>query len=434
MRSMIQPGRIFFYVFLAVMIYGSDTFAKMDNKQFTINDFLSTAKKDFTLENHRELEEYLKIAPSSTPYLDKVEFRTQTEDFELKKQKYSLRLYPKGWGETGCNQLLAEKMKQAIMIEQKSYFNTALKTRYRLLLDFFKTTSLIKLKKQLLTVYEDRLNVLKQKRADNIEFDINALIVAEGRYTDLRIDLVTLENNLTSILHKIKIAADEQTLNRVSFAATDVIGVQRIERQIKNITLDPNLDNISLQDRQSKIEIARIKYDLEIAKNKDYLNLIEFSYDMDERQDYEQAVSIKFGFKLPGIHPDREQINSRKLKYLQERLKYEGEKRQAREKALSLLRSLKRLIEQYTILITRKENSNAGNSFKTFIKMEGIDPLHLLKFKESILTSDMRINKVIYLIRFKYIDLMDETGKLAARPLKNYLTVQTELEQTDNIL
>ena len=43
---------------------------------------LSTATKDFQLNSQDELVQYLSTAPRSTPYLDKIELRTETEDFD----------------------------------------------------------------------------------------------------------------------------------------------------------------------------------------------------------------------------------------------------------------------------------------------------------------------------------------------------------------
>ena len=408
---------------LVIMVCSSYAYAEMNSK-LTMDVFLTTAKKDYSLVNYRELEEYLRTAPKSTPYLDRVEFRTQTEEFEYTKQRYSVRLYPKGWGETGCNRLLAEKMKHAVQIEHLEYYNTALQNRYRLILGFFRTTTLINLKKELLTVYDDRITVLKQKGMHNIQFDINALIVAEDMYTEIHLDLVDLQNEWSSNIYKIQIAAGIQT--DVLFDEKNVIGVDKIAQLIKNIQFDTNIDNISLQDRKSKIEIAKIKYDLEIAKNKNFLSLIELAYDTDDRDEFNKAFSIELGFKLPGINPDREQVNNRKLKYLQAKLNYEAEKREAYESVRSLSMSLKRLIKQYNILVDRKENSNADISFKTYMAMEGIDPLDLLKLRESILISDIRLNRVNYRIRLKYINLMDKMGKLSEKPLKNYISSQME--------
>lgn len=200
-----------------------------------------------------------------------------------------------------------------------------------------------------------------------------------------------------------------------------MIGIESIERRIAGLSHNLTIDNVVLQARQAKMEIAEMKHELEIAKNRDYLRMVELSYDLDDRQDFRDAFIFEIGFKMPGFHEDREALNSRKLKYLQEKLRYAEEKREIREKVHSLFRSLKRLIEQYKILFSRKDNSNASASFQTFMSMDGADPLNLLKLKESLLKSDLQLNKVVYEIRSKYIDLIYHTGMLVAEPLKNHL-------------
>ncbi len=43
------------------------------------------------MEKMLTLTTYLENAPESTKYIDRIELRTKTEDFELEKQKYSMR-------------------------------------------------------------------------------------------------------------------------------------------------------------------------------------------------------------------------------------------------------------------------------------------------------------------------------------------------------
>ena len=54
--------------------------------------------------------------------------------------------------------------------------------------------------------------------------------------------------------------------------------------------------------------------------------------------------------------------------------------------------------------------------------MEGINPLNLLKIKESMINGDIQLNRINYLILSRYIELLDVRGKLSDKPLKNFLS------------
>ena len=63
---------------------------------------------------------------------------------------------------------------------------------------------------------------------------------------------------------------------------------------------------------------------------------------------------------------------------------------------------------------------------KTYRHLEGVDPLILLKMKESILERDISLGKIQYQLYTKYVELFDVMGKLSEKPLRNYLASTQE--------
>jgi len=116
-------------------------------------------------------------------------------------------------------------------------------------------------------------------------------------------------------------------------------------------------------------------------------------------------------------------MNRRKVTYMKERLKYDEEKRAISEQRTSLIRSLDRLIDQYSILAANKHNSDADVSFKAYLTMDGMDPLNLLKIKEALIKSEMQLVKTGFNIRNRFIELLDLTGQLSQKPVKNYMAL-----------
>jgi len=390
----------------------------------TMRAFLKTTEDDYQLKNHDELSTYLENATGSTPYLDKIEFRTETREFDPMKQKYSLRFYPKGWGETKYNRMTAKVTRKANRVEHEAYFNKALRIRYGLILDYLETMALLELQKKLLAVHEDRVSVFRKQSMSDIYFDLNTLIIAEDEYIKLRLNHVELKNKLTGILHKIKLAANND--QGIDFNTQNLISVDKIKGIINTLKPDPAIDNIYLKDRRLKIEVAETKYNLEIAKSREYISLFKVDYDSDDYGDLDKAVSLTIGFNLPFINPDKEAINRRKVGYMSEKLKYEAEKQENSEKIISLTRSLTRLIDQHAILLNRKTNGNAEISFQRYLKMEGIDPIKLLKIRESILENDVRLAKIYYRILGRYIELLNRCGRLTEGPLRNFISARME--------
>ncbi len=151
------------------------------------------------------------------------------------------------------------------------------------------------------------------------------------------------------------------------------------------------------------------------------MSFFQVSYDNDDYEEPEKAYSVEFAIKLPFINSDRDEVNRKKATYMKERLKFKEEKNNLFEKKISLTRSLDQLIKQYSLLESNKSNSNAEVSFKTYLKIKGMDPLNLLKIKRSMIQSDIQLEKIGFNIRYRFIELMDKMGNLSKDPFTNYI-------------
>ena len=72
-------------IFLALSLLITFAFS-LEAKDITINEFLLTAASDTLLEYEKEKIDFLSSSSSNTPFLDRVELRTQTEESDLNKQ------------------------------------------------------------------------------------------------------------------------------------------------------------------------------------------------------------------------------------------------------------------------------------------------------------------------------------------------------------
>lgn len=394
-------------------------------RQLTTAQFLSTAKSDYALRNRRELTDYYKNAPRSTPYLDRVEFRTETGRFDILRQTYALRVYPKGWGETSYTRQLSSVTKQANELANQSAFNSALRRRYALVLDYLEIVSLLGLHTQLLAVLEDRITVLRKQRTTVVNFDVTTLITAENKFIDQRLELVRLRDRLTSVTHKIETASGSP--DKPAFKADELLPIARIASLARTVQGKGGVDNIYLQRRRLRIERADAQYHLEVAKNRDYLRFLKVEFDTEDYDQPVRAFSIGLALKLPFINPDRDATTRRKVRLLDEKLRYEEELRETSERIVSLSRSLLRMVSQHKILTDRMQRNDAETSFKRYMAMDGINPLTLLKIKESILKGDVRLVRIENDIRKRHVELLDLLGRLAQRPLRNLISVRGEV-------
>lgn len=388
---------------------------------------LGTATNDSQLKSMDELHDFLRNAPRSTPYLDKIELRTETEDFDLDKQKFSLRFYPKGWGETAGTQRLRETRNQSRELAYEERFHKVLKDRYDLVIDYLETRALMDIEKELLVNLEDQIRVFQALGPGDMAFDVGRLIDAQDDRMIHQLKRVKLEDRLTGLVHWIRQLTE--CGDRFSVQTKGLVTVADIRFFVTDFTESAEASSRlppSLVDRQMRVRLTEDAYHLEVAKNRDFITFFDVSYDLDDREEIEKAVSLEVGVRLPFIHEDRDDILGRRTEWMEAKIDFTEAERKWSQKRESTHRQLIRYLDQYDVLTARKKTGGAATSYEVYRQMDGVNPLELLKIRESILENDIRIQETRFSVLRRFIDLLDVSGKLSARPLINYLSATQE--------
>lgn len=395
-----------------------------DSWGISVDDFLKTADRDLKVENHNELLRYMENRTEDTPYLDKVEFRTETEEFDLEKQKYAVRFYPKGIGETRYLKKLSGLVSDAALSESETYYTKALKSRYDTILQYMLLSSYIEYYQKLWVLYDDKINVLRKKCSNDLPSYINELIRAEDQQVDIQLAKIKYEHQYAALLRQVRSLSGKD--GGICIDEKDMVKNAQISLLVSDLKEDDCIQNVYMKNRALKKELSYIKYRVEVSKNQDYLSYFQVAYKSEDRDDPEKAVSLELGVKLPFIHSGCEDLEQKKIKLLKSKLGFEEEKEKYTEKISSASLLLRRLISQRLTLSQRKEHGDAEVSYRAYLNVDGVDPLDLLKIKESILKNEIELVEIDNRIRESYIELLEITGHLSQKPLKNYLSSYLE--------
>jgi len=389
----------------------------------SVTDFLSSAIHDPTLHFQDEKVDFLKGSSANTPLIREVEFRGRIDQFKESQQRWGVRISPTGWGETRSGKRVYNASLEYNEAQFDLLLHKALKRRYMALIDYIRARDLLELNRKLMEIAEDRLDI-KRKSIDDLDFDPTALIAAEDDIIELQLDIIDLENSLRDLEDEIKTAMDAD--GPVSLDLDNLIDIDAIKQAMEGFSHPPEAENIHIRRAHLSTELAHNRYSLEKAQNRRYLSFLQFDYEMDERRDFEEAFLFKFGLIIPVVNPNRLDIDRRKLASLREKSDYENLKREISGDITFFLRDLERSIKQYDILLGRKAASNAESSLEIFQRIEGANPLKLLKMKKSMLKTEEATVKMTRRILRKYVNLLDVSGRLSERPLKNHLSKNLE--------
>ncbi len=398
----------------------------------SVGAFLATAEKDVSVEAQNEKVDFLEGSSKMMPVIDDIEIRIRNEGFYFDRQRYSLRVEPRGIGETKAGRELYRANVNFNQQRKDLLVTRALNDRYSLVVELLEKECRLKLHKELVVLYEDKLKVLQQK-SGNIKFDITDLIAAEDRLTRLKFEGIERERSIKQLKKKIALYLGVDTLT--AFDTTGFITVDFISDWVTNTDFSLDTNNVYLKYDRVDFQQSMSRLNLEEAEGRRYVSFFEFSYDHDrmleeleeKTPERNEAYSMEIGIRIPYINSDRHDINRRKLSYLSDKEDYMELKRDLERRMQKDVGDIKVLVSQYYFLKARGDDVNAESSLKKFMEMEGVDPLILLEIKESILENEEDKMQIEFDILRNYIRVLDVTGMLPKKPLRNYLSLKQEV-------
>ncbi|MFC1584604.1 hypothetical protein ACFL5V_03545 [Fibrobacterota bacterium] len=399
----------------------------------TITGFLATARKDYVLDYQDRKIDYLKDNSTNIPFIDEIELRYRNEGFS--RSRYALRLSPYGIGETKAGKNVYASTYAYHVTRKAMLLNRALKKRYMLALEYLYRHAMIKLDRELEVVYKDRIDVLNQKSSE-INFDFNLLIEAEDDLTRLVLRIIEQKSEITTF--EKEISEYLAPGSGIGFDTAEIMDIGFIQGLVEKDTFSLDTGNVYLETSQLELEMSKTRFELENAQTRRYLDFLEFGYDFGElgdqledrdrnrEYDLNRAINMRLGFTLPFLNSDRLDVNRRKLAYLTDQGRYQDLRLELQNDIRNLLAEMKKYIAQYELLKERTHYITSESSLKTYLQLEGIDPLILLRTKESTLKSKREIEKIKFEVFIAYIRLMDITGRLSKKPLVNLISKSQE--------
>ena len=415
----LRPIFTIFLLSIALLL----SFSANSQEVLSVNEFLATAKNEATVLLKQNEVDFLNNTSHDLPWVEKVEFRTRTNEFEPSQQEYVFRLSPHSPRERKSQQKYHNTNTRLHETTQALSIERSLKERYELIIDLMYYEELLDKKKALKLVYEDKINVLK-KSVLHIGADINDLIDEEETFNSLERDIFIIKGKLKSIQREMKLRVEKK--EDIQINVEDVLGID----EVKLLSIDffeiKTVEHLGLALQQDKVELIQNEYELEDAERRNMFRFVEAKYEGKTDDIFREKFSVGIGIRLPLKGAAKLKLNELKL----EQLKAEN-KKQLLETSLKnekgkLIEELQNLLKEYDLISSQKEESQASFSMEQYGNLADASAYTLLKIKENLFRKDLQLSKVKYKIYDQYIQLLHLSGKIGALPLRNYLSVELD--------
>lgn len=389
----------------------------------SVNSFLATSRTQKEMLHQEKIVQFLQRTAYQMPWIEQVELRTRTHDFEISQQEYIFRVTPNSPRQRWAQKKYHNSTIRTGEMEQQFILGEALLDRYEIVAGLYFCERLIRVKKEFFLVYEDKIHTLK-KSALLSNFDITDLIKTEDDRNDLQMELLNLENTRSGLQTLVKLISgseDSLDLNQDHF-----IGLEEIKNILPELYGFPLEQHPLLARQSARIEMLQYEYNVEDAERRNVLDYVESRYEGQRKDFLRERLSIGFGFKLPLKGSSKLKLNNLKLEQLEAENKQEALSYDLQMKKEEYISKMQALLDEHALLLKQLETSQARFSMDQYPGLADATAYTLLKIRESLLEKELDIVKKEQEIFEFYLELLHLSGIVAEQPLRNYLSAGLE--------
>ena len=387
--------------------------------QINSTTVLASAKSDgiFLLEN--QLKTSLEDRPQELPFVDKLEFRTEFNEFDIRRQEYAIRMSHHSIAQREEQKKLYNATLQIADSETKLRLFSALEDRYALLVAAKFAKSFCELSSGLILILEDQKTVVENQLQLGLNDDLSRLIDMEEELQDEALSVLELEQLKTKTNRKIE-SWLQQPATEIDWS--NFISVEKVKAQITAIDESSIAFHPSIIRGEMRTNLSQQEAQLERAQKKSLLNFLQVRYGDNPRDQLKERFSIGAGIQIPTKTAATLKIKELEMEALESATEVKRDKLELQSEQTAIKNELEFLFEKWDLMKSQLNTYQQNYAPEMLLQKGIVKPSVLLKTKERILKKQFLIQKTELDIYERYIELLATSGKMMETPLKNYLS------------
>jgi len=332
------------------------------------------------------------------PWIEELNVRSETRDWKLRKQSYSLRLRPVSLGERRASSQLYNSWQQELVYLKLDEVYDQVADIHELWIDQDFISRQIELKKQILALLSDVEKVnAKQSLIDANKLPL--LMAVKSRIAKINNGIILDQKRRYDKLRAIS----EQAQGDYILEA-DSIDVKEYIQSAKESLLATNRPYISNSDMLD-LQVLRNEMEFEKAENNRVLDFVSLEYRGPHDKYLEERVSLGMSFNLPFFNGNQLSIAKIKVEQEQEQYKIEKVKQESLAKLTKIKESISSNVYEY----------DSYNKLYSEIEAENLQLISNME-RQAIINPSVKLNHRIQVIENK-LSLL----KIQESIVKNYL-------------
>ncbi|MEL6717502.1 MAG: hypothetical protein AAFP82_02175 [Bacteroidota bacterium] len=344
-------------------------------------------------------------------YLEKIDLRTETDEFDIANQRYSIRLSPSTAKIRKAQRNLYQLYQEKGQLTQQRQMIKHIDRAYENVLNIFRLSKEISLQQSLLEVLKDEEKVYQKLIVSSAE--------APEKWLDLQQEIAQIE---------IELFDNQQNITHLAVeGATTLDWATMIsaEKLVEQLSMPLAQNSYFLEQKRNDLELALVtgEIQLEQAESRNLFDFIQLEYQDSKQNAFREQVAVTAAFQIPFSSNAKLKIAELNLEKISAQQKIEDRQFWKQQKEKDLVHQLQLDTEIYQRFQTNQQaNEEQFNVLlETYDQYKTASPLLLLHQKKVTIQQQMSLLKMEHKLYQTYLEYLQLTEQLYQLPLRNCL-------------
>lgn len=394
--------------------------------QVSMEDFLYAALDEPALKTFSNQDNFLNTKPYRLAPIQKLEFRTESNQLDPQRQDYALRLNPANPWEVKRTNEYFETYQQLLQLDRDRLLKESLLARYEVIIGwlYYQEVSLLK--------EEDKLNT--EKMVAILEGQRYSSYFDAGDYVKLKLDqvekVIELEEarfEIDNQRRRVEGLFEKAKLKTINWPASQVISLERLEAVVDSLSaLQASGGEVAYREKQ--MDLANTEWLLE--KSNVNVGFLQTQYQNFRIEQGRKPWNISLGVTIPVFNPNKGDMTRRKLEFIEA----EGDRDQAKsdqQTGRELMRAkIKSLLKRHSEINTMMNDLSVGTLATTLQRINDSNPTAVVQLQSNLTKLKTMAARLRQEVLLSYLEFLSYSEVLQQQPLINYLS--TDLSELTN--
>lgn len=350
------------------------------------------------------------------PWINEFELRTETRDFDVNSQEYTLRLSPSTRRIRNAQQAFYEELASSPDFDGQERYCELMLSLHEDWLSLYILTENLRVMESMMLVLNDKQTIY-ERMVGTYQFELEKLINLQTQQSNFEISLNKLEQEREYLLNKYN-------LQNLELDFGNFVTVEAIAEFLANNVLSADVAGLVDPETEYEKQLLVREIELESSENRQLIDFVQVKYNGPHTDFLRERLSVGLGFQLSNSGNQR--LKMQELQIEQEELNRESERdiQEDQAKLTDLELKLRSEIQAFFHFqeVMEKERAQLQRLSSDISQKEGISPLILLEIEERHYSMKLESLKEMEDLLADYLTYLEESNKMCGPAFVNYLS------------